>query len=398
MVNLAQEKLRQEREIRDRLFRERQGERVRAEERLGAVREATPRLISGPIKAIAGGLGAVPTAIGKTIEQIPTGVGKLIGAVPITPPDYGKNVPLELAGEGVRETTAGAREVGAATRRGVMGLFGLKEPTPPIVTPTPQLFAGGYPRPGGVGRDFGVSPPVIPTAIPTVAPAIAPVREAGGGEYAPVPPSPPPTEGGYATTRTDVESKINRMVDELMTPRRGISGGYFVPTENVRQAAGLREKQLGVVAGLEQTKLAGEYGVAGHKITAETAAAAAKEAMAERQEFHRESAHLRRMEIETRAAAGEDTRELRKQLFAETTFQKDLTKYGEDIDLGFNAEKGLFEMGRQGRYLDRPEVQQSFAPFQAQKAILERKYGRKLTPSEEATLKKNYYKTKEWTI
>jgi hypothetical protein len=91
-------------------------------------------IITGAAKTIAGGLGAVPTAVGKTIEQIPAGVGKLIGAIPKQPADYSSNPSLDLAGEGISQMGRGFSDVGNKARTGLMSAFGLKE-APPSTLP-----------------------------------------------------------------------------------------------------------------------------------------------------------------------------------------------------------------------------------------------------------------------
>jgi hypothetical protein len=81
-------------------------------------------------------------------------------------------------------------------------------------------------------------------------------------------------------------------------------------------------------------------------------------------------------------------------------FNKQLNVYAIDKNTGvFNGEKGIFEMTHQGHPI--PEAhkvisESVYAPFRSQKAALEKKYKRNLSPTEEKTLKANYFKAKGW--
>jgi len=248
-------------------------------ERLRRIRqdERTRALGVGTFKAIAGGLGAVPTAVGKAVEQIPAGVGKLIGAVPKTPPSpYGENIPLELAGEGIREAGKAIKEEfgeqwaenKARIRRGLMGMFGLRKPIPtgtigfrepvsstavstvrptsstvsPVITPALQPTITPTRRVGGVGQGK-FRPKVLPSesslTSKTEMPTTTLYRGIDSKGNTIITDNPPPgvkiisrvilpqAQGveragrGYKERSEEVEARVNEMVDKLMTPRRG---------------------------------------------------------------------------------------------------------------------------------------------------------------------------------
>ena len=127
-----------------------------------------PGILTGAAKVIAGGLGAVPTAVGKTIEQIPAAVGGLIGAVPRIKADYAANPSLELMGQGTEEIKRGVSDIGGRMRSGIMTTFGLQEP--PATTPAPQPTA----KPA-------IQPATLPSARPVPVPIAAAVPETGRG-------------------------------------------------------------------------------------------------------------------------------------------------------------------------------------------------------------------------
>jgi len=249
----------------------------------------TPDLLSGSVKMIAGGLGAVPTAVGRAIEQIPTGVGKLIGGVPINPPDYAVNQPLDLAVQGAKEFGTGLSDVGTALRGATMNVFGLKE-APAVTTPA-QPFAGGVPKPVGIGRTFG--PEVAPDVgkktreqftkdieATRVEPTAVPVPE-GRGIAGRITMGGPEGENitevkrGITPAR-DFNAEIDDLVNQLMSDpssrkTQTMSGGW-VKTGGLKKSVGdqiveLKKAQLGL-AGHEITA---EASKAGHKATAEAA-------------------------------------------------------------------------------------------------------------------------------
>ena len=185
------------------------------EERLRRIRqeEYGKRLGVGVTKAIVGGLGAgaVPTAIGRTTEMIPTGVGRSYGI-------------------------------------------------PPAAFPPPARRAGGVVR----QREF-ISEPE--TELPYSNSPFYDVTQEGRNKYTLTPKAEIPATGGiYAGQLEEAKDKINRMVDELLTPQRTFTGKLAVTQANKNLVAELRKEQFGTFADLEQEILRGEYGLAGHRI------------------------------------------------------------------------------------------------------------------------------------
>lgn len=367
-----------------------------------------PDLISGPAKMLIGGAGAIPTAIGKGIEQIPTGIGKLIGAVPINPPDYGVNKPLDLAAQGATEFAGGMRRLGTAARTGAMNLFGLKEapvtsPSAPVASTLPaaaQPFAPPVASPLPVAAQ-----PFAPSGV-TPSPVVA-----GKGIQPAVQPSQPVATP--ALPARDFNKEIDDLVDTLMkdpsskvVQSMGLDKSLLSPLserKEVFRTGGLKKNVLNQIVELKKAQLglAGhEIQVGGAKATAEASKLATREEAAlnraERKRAAEERIRMDVKELEQRRTAGEDTRLLRERMDKEDKFQKSLTKYGEDSITGFNAGKGLFEMGFQGMHADRPEVQQAYLPF---KTRLEKALGgRPPTPQQLKMAKEAWYKDMGWTM
>ena len=150
---------------------------------------------SGATKMAAGGIGAVPTAIGKGMEQTPTLIGKAIGAVPANPPDLASNPSAKLAGEGYDEFTKGIGDMASGVRERIgnvrskaMLKLGLVEASPvtqeaSAAQPQSKINTGmdnvfkapaAQPNPAATvaGKNFGIEPkaevvaPVAPEAKP----------------------------------------------------------------------------------------------------------------------------------------------------------------------------------------------------------------------------------------
>jgi hypothetical protein len=149
------------------------------------------------------------------------------------------------------------------------------------------------------------------------------------------------------------------------------------------------------VAGLEGRKITAEASKAGHEASAKDRDAIARERL---QEFIRgnkaQEAH-NQATLKQLTESGQDTRELRKQMAADTVFQKDLTKAGEDSVMGFDGGKGLFELGFTGRHTERPEVQQAYLPFETR---LKKALGGKVPTAQQKKMARDaWYKEKGWT-
>ena len=102
---------------------------------------------------IAGGMGAIPTAVGKGLEQVPTLIGKGIGAEPVNPPDLGSNPSAQLAGEGYGQFAKGIGGAATAARGGIMSALNLKEAAPAPVTAQTPVPAPAAPTASDVRMD-----------------------------------------------------------------------------------------------------------------------------------------------------------------------------------------------------------------------------------------------------
>lgn len=214
----------------------------------------------------------------------------------------------------------------------------------------------------------------------------------------------------FAPPARDYNAEIDDLVNKLMSDPKSLitqdMGGGYIKTgglkKNVLSAiATLKGHQLGLqgqrevaASGLEGQKIQ----TAGTKATAEASKLAtrqiADESREERKRTAMESIRVREAELAQRTAAGEETTALRSDIAKERSFQTALTKYGEDSIAGFNAGKGLFEMGFQGMHADRPEVQQAYLPF---KAKLERAFGKTPTAKEKKISRDDWYSKMGWT-
>jgi len=158
-------------------------------------------VVTGGAKMVAGGLGAIPTAIGKGLEQTPGVVGKAIGAVPVNPPDLGSNPSAKLAGEGYDQFARGIGGAASGARKGIMSALDLKEAPvaqTPMAAPVAQAPKSSVVTPTPIS-----SPPVSqPIGVKAKAGGIAP-SVAGKGVTAPQP--------------VEKEEGLKRWVDETGT-------------------------------------------------------------------------------------------------------------------------------------------------------------------------------------
>lgn len=403
----------------------------------------TPNLLSGPAKIATGLVGAVPTAVGRTIEQIPAGIGKLIGAVPKNSADYSTNPALDLAGQGVTETATGLRDVGKVLRSGAMNLFGLKEAPPasaagvgpsvaapagvgvpkPTIAPPEPTASGGYDmdtynKIKAIG-DNAVRNDAVGVGEPaTESPYYNKIPDGKGGyalipkESAGVGPTETPIEGPKKITGGEVNDLVNQLMNNPAFQgtqdmgggviKRGVSqkmrGEILSHVMDIKKAElGLQGQTIASRIASADRQMAARLGLQGHQIQAETARLAHRESVEARDDLVRERLDIMRQDMENRKAAGEDTRALNKSINEERIFQKDLTTFGTDKTTGvYDADRGLFEMGFAGIHTGRPEVAKAFGEFNAQVASLEKQYNAKLRPDQLAKLKKNYMLLKGW--
>jgi hypothetical protein len=160
------------------------------------------------------------------------------------------------------------------------------------------------------------------------------------------------TMTGKAPAAPTIESQIQGLVDS-MTPSNMWES---------RAKIGSLNKLL-----VNQTTKEGQGLLASaHRETARENAATRHESTLVREADAKERNRLHELQLKQAEAAGQDTREIRKQIAADNLFQKDLTTAGTHKDTGvFSHEQGLFDLAHSGMHLDRPEVQRVYAPFAA---------------------------------
>lgn len=346
----------------------------------GKKRGILDNTVSGATKLVAGGLGAVPTAVGKAVEQIPTGIGRAIGAVPVNPPDYASNPSLKLMGEGADEIGSAARGIGTAARSGVMSALNLKEAPAPTQAPTPVAPTLQQPQKQGAIPSAPIASGMDAAMKDIKATRTAPFG-IGGGE-----PAKPPESAGYIENAATGE-RINVPKAKPAGEGAGIDS-LISQLESDYRNAPTRKLKLGIGNLLVEAEKS-RTSLAGTKLLKTETAKERAEAMRERND-------LLQQKIDDARAAGEDTRALRKEIAEDKIFQKDLTQFGTDTMGDFNPEKGMFEMGDKGIHLDRPEVERAYSPYKAMKEKIEKQSKAKMTPAQERTFKTNYFKAKGW--
>jgi hypothetical protein len=207
--------------------------------------------IKSGVTALGSGLSNIAettmSGISSGLRTVGTGINDYFTKPPqTTPPPV--NVQAGVSPSGVSPVKAPAVSVPApAAKPTGMGL--MREPSPPVVTEPERI----YPETRGVIEMGGVK---------TYVPETRAQRE----ERVNV--------GGLVVPRSSAEDvisqKIENLVSDLMTPR-ATPGGLRVSNKKLEMVKDIRLGQLGMAKAAEQTRITGEYGLAGHKLTADIA-------------------------------------------------------------------------------------------------------------------------------
>lgn len=265
-------------------------------------------VVTGGAKMAAGGIGAIPTAIGKGLEQTPAVIGKAIGAVPKTSPDLSSNPSAKLAGEGYGQFTKGIGDAATAARSGIMSALDLQEAPKSVTQPTrtttsttsssvnqpavttaqkpaadkqkimDEIQATRVPPAGGIDKRLGIGSKENAGYV----------ENATTGERIYVPKS---TEAmGQRETNRAATKSFKEVYDEVL----GTLGD---------NRAGMKKVALDKAAEIYNAQL----GLEGHKVTA-------VESSKDRLEISKERNEILRQQIEDKRTAGEDTRQQKAEL------------------------------------------------------------------------------------